>query len=571
MVASGRWAQGLGFLLAMLVSAGACGSDSETIRPGDGGAPSKAGNGGADSKSGSGPGGYEGGAPEQGGTDSAGGNPDSSPAGAGGGAVAGTGGSPRGGAAGEAPEHAGEGGGGGNASAGEGGLGGGEPGGAASVPWARVFDAGVNALAINGRDELVLAGTVSADVDLGCGALANPHPKFAQTDALVASLRSNDGSCRWSYRFSGTEPKEDLAASLDLDGDTVHLGGSFRSAKIDFGGGPLALYVASAGSPAPFIARFRDTGTGLVHERSRMFEGRGSVGALTHGASLYLAGTFYAYMSIDGQSATTCCQSFDAMYAASLDSAQGRNWITGARVVASDTIDNVTGMDVAAAGGRVFVAGYADDVTTFAGTTITPQGYRDAYLAAYELDGKLDWVHHYGAPSTSSLGLSLLAEPGGTVLFAGVASEGTDLGRGPLTSTEGFGDHLFVMRVNAEGELQALKTVHVWSGEIFELARRSDGSVVVLGSYRGTRQFGNITLQSEPWGDAFLAVLSPDLETFQHAETFTTPHEDFSFGNVSVLSDDSIALALDFQTWIDVRGTRYTGVSGWDTLVTVLE
>lgn len=157
------------------------------------------------------------------------------------------------------------------------------------------------------------------------------------------------------------------------------------------------------------------------------------------------------------------------------------------------------------------------------------------------------------------------------MLFAGVASEGTDLGHGPLTSTEGFGDHLFVMRVNAEGELQALKTVHVWSGDVFELARRSDGSVVVLGSYRGTRQFGDVTLQSEPWGDAFLAVLSPDLKTFQHVETFTTPHEDFSFGKVSVLSDGSIALALDFQTWVDVRGTRYAGVSGWDTLVTVLK
>lgn len=72
-------------------------------------------------------------------------------------------------------------------------------------------------------------------------------------------------------------------------------------------------------------------------------------------------------------------------------------------------------------------------------------------------------------------------------------------------------------------------------------------------------------------GRCIPGLLSPDLKTFQHVESFTTPHEDFSFGNVSVLSDDSIALALDFQTWVDVRGSRYTGVSGWDTLVTVLE
>jgi hypothetical protein len=582
MAECGRGSQGLGWLLAVLGLAGACGTDSETSRPGVGGAGGTSStNGGNETAAGGGmsPAGGKGGATEQGGAEAGAGSPDQGPAGASGdasggvGATGGTGGGTSGGAAGDGSAHAGKGGSGGSAGGGEAGLGGGGDGGggAAPLPWARVFDAGVNALSVNERDELVLAGTVSANIDLGCGMLANPQPSFAQTDALVASLRSSDGSCRWSYRFSGSDPQTDQAASLDLDGDTVHVGGSFRSATLDFGGGPISLYGGSAGSPSPFVARFHDTGTALVHERSRMFEGRGSVGALAHGASLYLTGTFYAYMSIDGQSATTCCQSFDGMYAASLDSAQARNWITGARVVDSNSIDNVTGMDVAVAGGRVFVAGYADDVSTFAGTLVTPRGYRDAYLAAYELDGTLDWVQHYGAASQTALGLGVLAEPGGTVLFSGVANEGTDLGQGPLTSAAAYGEHLFVMRVNAAGEQLALKTVHVESGEVFDLARRSDGSVVVLGSYRGQRQFGDVTLQSEPWGDAFLAVLSPDLSTFQHVESFTTPHEDFSFGNVSVLSDDSIALALDFQTWVEVRGRRHSGVSGWDTLVTVLE
>ena len=81
------------------------------------------------------------------------------------------------------------------------------------------------------------------------------------------------------------------------------------------------------------------------------------------------------------------------------------------------------------------------------------------------------------------------------------------------------------MRVDAAGDQLALMTVHVESGEVFDVARRSDGSVVLLGSYRGTRQFGAATLQSEPWADAFLAVISPDLSTFQRVESFTTPHE----------------------------------------------
>ena len=54
-------------------------------------------------------------------------------------------------------------------------------------------------------------------------------------------------------------------------------------------------------------------------------------------------------------------------------------------------------------------------------------------------------------------------------------------------------------------------------------------------------------------------------------EDLTPPNEDFQFGSIAVLADDSIALAQDFQDWIDLRGSRYTGISGFDILLTVLE
>jgi hypothetical protein len=211
-----------------------------------------------------------------------------------------------------------------------------------------------------------------------------------------------------------------------------------------------------------------------------------------------------------------------------------------------------------------------DGATDFSGEVVVPYGYTDAYLAAYTPAGTLDWVQHYGAAASRSLGSSLLAEPGRTVLFAGVASEKVDLGQGPLSSASGFGDHLFIMRMNAAGEQQALKTVYVEYGQVFDIAQRADGGVVILGTYRGTRQFDGFSLQGGAGGDMFLATLSPDLSTFERVESFSTPREDFSFGHLAVLSDDSIAVALDFQRWIDVRGARYMGGEGWMTLVTIL-
>jgi hypothetical protein len=570
-VAGRRWSIRASWVLALIATAAACGTDDQAHDATAGSGPASGTSGGP------GLGGNVpvGGAGGDGGTRIAGsgGMP---PGGGAGASSAGGGGDVAAGAGGEPETTGGEGGGasgaGGANEAGAAGAGEGDAGGGGSGPapaWARVLEVTVNAMQANADDELVLAGSITPSLDLGCGTLDNPHPNFVQADVLVASLRSSDGSCRWSYRFAGSDAQADTAASLDLDGDTVHIGGSFRSATIDFGGGPIALFSGSAGSPSPFVARFHDSGTALVHDRSRMFEGRGSVSALESASSLFLTGTFYSYISIDGQAPTTCCQMFDAMYVASLDSMQARNWVTGARVVPSNVIDSVTGMDVAVAGGRVFVSGYFDDSpTSFSGTTVSPTGYTDAYVAAYTPEGALDWVNHYGATATRSLGWSLLPEPSGTVLYIGVASGGTDLGQGALT---GFGDHLFVMRLNAAGALQALKTAHLEYGRVFDVARRSDGSVVVLGSYRGTRQFGGFSLSSEAAGDAFLAVLSPDLTTFEHAESFSAPGEDFSFGNVTVLSDDTIALALDFRQWVDIRGQRYLGGNNFSTLVTVLE
>jgi len=442
---------------------------------------------------------------------------------------------------------------------------GGASGAPGSVRWARALDVRVNALAVNGAGDLIAAGSVGSGIDVGCGVLETA----TAPDALVASFHGTSGSCRWSSRF-GAE-RDDQVTSIALEDDVVHVGGSFRSDTIDFGAGPIEIWNISAGSPSPFLATFEDTGTGLDHVRSRRFDGRGAVDALSVASSLFVGGTFYSAMSIDGHDATTCCPTFDGMYVGALDATLAGQWMAGARA-APPSNDNVWGWDLAVAGERVFVAGSAEESTTsFGDTLVEPPGSPAAFLAAYTTAGELDWVNLWGLAAARAHGLRVIPEPGGTVLFAGVVSEGTDLGKGPLTSSNGYGDHLFVMRVDATGTTQALATLPVVFCQALDLALRSDGSVIVLANYRGTLQIAGATLESAASGDVFLAQLSPDLSTWQHAEHIATPHDDWNFSDVAVLPDDSIALAIDFIDWIELRGERYTGFDRWATLLAVVD
>lgn len=89
--------------------------------------------------------------------------------------------------------------------------------------------------------------------------------------------------------------------------------------------------------------------------------------------------------------------------------------------------------------------------------------------------------------------------------------------------------------------------------------------------FRLTLTLGGATLVPEVHGDPFVAQLSADFSTWSHAEAFGTPTEDFNPGRLTLTSDGSLALALNFQQWVDARGARFTGGSGWSTLLGVLQ
>ena len=459
-----------------------------------------------------------------------------------GGAGAGVGGSPSGGDAGDA----------------------GGAGGAGSVPgfrWAKILHAETHGV-VRSSTALVTASLFSgAPFDAGCGQLVSSDGSL-----LVASFREEDGTCRWSPQFSKGGGGMPLDLELGLDG-RLYLGGDFSGASLNLGGGPLSKLVANW--HAPFVGVFELGESGLTHVWSTAFDGRGQVDALQVGTGLNVAGTFYTSVKIDGQYAAPCCSAAYGAFATRLNAPDDAAWVAGARAVSPTALDDVLVQDVAESGGTVFVTGRVDGPATFGATPVTPIGWGDIFLAGYDAaNGALKFVKHWGAASSYGIGRRLLAEPGGTVVLGAVANEGTDFGDGALVGSQ---NHLLLARFDAAGNVVKTTSVHVDYGNVFDVARRSNGDLVVFGMFRRTLTLGGATLVPESHGDPFVAELSTDFSTWSHAEAFQTPTEDFNPGRLTLTSDGSIALALNFQQWVDARGTRFASGTGWSTLLGVLQ
>jgi hypothetical protein len=427
--------------------------------------------------------------------------------------------------------------------------------------WVKVLNAETHGF-VRSNAQLVTASLFGGTpFDAGCGELTSSDGAL-----LVASFSESDGHCQWSPQFSPGGGGKPLALQVGSNG-RLYLGGDFSGATLDLGGGPLQKLRANW--HAPFVAEFDFDTTGLTHRWSTAFTGRGEVNGLDFGSGLNVAGTFYLNVMIDGVYANTCCTASYGLFATRLVGPDDASWVVGAQAVSQTSLDQLLVQDVAESGGTVFVTGRAEGPVTFGSTPVTPIGWGDVFLAGYDpANGALKWVKHWGVSSARGIGTRLVREPGGTVVLGAVVTEGTDFGTGALV---GSGHHLVFARFDADGNASNVTSLHVNYGNVFDIARRPNGNLVVFGMFRRTLTLGGRTLVNEVHGDQFVAELSADFSTWSNAEAFGTPTEDFNPGRLTLTSDGSIALALNFLEWVEARGQRFTATTSWNTLLGVLE
>lgn len=430
--------------------------------------------------------------------------------------------------------------------------------------WAHVVAPGaITGVAVTTQGTVYIAGSISKPTDLQCGSNVPAAPA-----AAAASFALADGHCRWASSLNSVTTVSGTAVALGPD-DIIYVAGDFADAQPDFGGGTLPWMESNY--QTPYVGAFHDTGTGLGHIWSISFPGDGYVRDLAGGTTPTVVGEYTQYLTVNGQWPSPCCTLNEAVYVVHFDETGQPSWIAGARSP-DQSSDRAVAFAVAESNGTVLTGGLTGGQVKFGTTSVTVHGSEDAYVAAYDAsNGNVNWIKTWGAGSSSSRIGRILAEPAGTFLVAGTVFDGADLGQGPIGSGTSD-DYMFIERLKADGTLVNLVTLHVNSGYVFGLDRRSDGRIVLFATYRTTLNIAGKTLVPENAGDPFLAILSPDLGTWEYAEAMSTPGEDFMFGNLAVSPvDDSMVIAVNFEKSIDIHGQHFTGTDYWNGLITVID
>jgi hypothetical protein len=348
-------------------------------------------------------------------------------------------------------------------------------------------------VAVDSADRILVTGSFTTSIDFGGGAL----PNAGGNDVFLAKL-DTDGSHLWSASYGGAS--DDFSRSVAVDGsNAVVITGTFASASIDFGGGPLS----AGGTTDGFVAKLDASG---AHVWSQAFGAALSApqlfGATTDTAgNVLLTGALFGGVDFGGGAVTSAGGS--DVLAVKLSSAGAHLWSA-----AYGDATNQFGFSVATdAADSVYLTGTVAGTIDFGGGGLTSAGLNDVYLAKIDSGGAHLWSQIYGDAATqSSYGLAV--DAAGNVHLSGSFEGAVDFGGGPLTS--GGSSDIFIMKRSPSG-------THISSQGFGDSALQGGGGLdtdtaghrYLVGRLEGTVDFGDGPLTDAGGGDAYIAKLAP--------------------------------------------------------------
>ena len=220
-------------------------------------------------------------------------------------------------------------------------------------------------LAIDGGDNIFMAGTFEGTVNFGGGALTALN---FSADIALAKF-SPAGVHMWSKRFGGNGQDIGYSVATNASGN-VALTGYFQG-SVDFGGGTIL----SKGDPDSFLAVFSPTGTHLwSYGLGSANPDEGLHAAMDSAGNVVVAGTFQGTENL-GTGPLVSAGSWD-LYVAKYSPSGAPLW-SRRFGGAGDEIAYAVSVDT---GGNIVASGYFRSTTDFGGGPVSPIGYTDLFI-----------------------------------------------------------------------------------------------------------------------------------------------------------------------------------------------
>ena len=216
------------------------------------------------------------------------------------------------------------------------------------------------------------------------------------------------------------------------------------------------------------------------------------------------------------------------------------------------------------ASGNLFLTGYIQGAATLGGSTLnTVSGSRDVFVAKYSSSGAHLWSKSFGGSSTDE-GLGIAVDGSGSPWFTGSFQGTIDFGDGSLTSA-GYTD-AFIANFSANGTFP-----YSWreGGASRDSGRRiamdGFGNVVLAAHFEGSVNFSGQPLTSAGYVDIALAQYSPT-GAVQWVRKLGGSNND-AVNGLAVNASGEIAATGTFLSWIDVGGAYHFGNGSTDVFI----
>jgi hypothetical protein len=375
--------------------------------------------------------------------------------------------------------------------------------------WSKQFGGpnylGVQSIAVDAEGSVVLGGlTQKAAISFG-GADLPPG-------AFVAKF-TTDGQHVWSKSLGGGPCVEVLAVSatnavaFTPQGDVI-VGGSFCG-DMDVGDGPLS---AVGGSTTDgFLAKLRGTdGSGKVADggwartfgdSKRQYVSGAKVDAA---GSIVVSGGFYGTLDL-GPGPVTSTGGSD-IFLAKLFPSGATSWV---RTFGGASYETPLGLTLDHLGGPALTGTFSETVDFGGGPIAAKGGSSNGFLAKYTAGNKLQWTTTFGGDAPLN-GLCVSADGTGNLFMAGEFQGSLDLGSGPLATSGGTHNDIFLAKFTNAGTL-------TWNRRFGDgddqqaagIATTPQGESLIVGDVQGTVDFGLGKLTSAGTYDGFVARFSP--------------------------------------------------------------